>query len=242
MPFCLKCETFRKLREAIQTPFIVLDTAGRIDKADPLQDIKPDLCLYDSTYGSAKYALDDTERMASEITDESRREHLGRTAWAWMTSFIEVKSSPDSAPFNFDDTDEFEIKDTDSGKQSRAQVIKYVSEIQHRQHRTFVLCAFIWRDWVRFMRWDRAGAIVSAAYNYVEDPSRLLNFIYSLSMSSREGQGYDTSVTLLTPDAPHIAKKLNDVRQSLTKLHDVEFFDGAFTGDMYNYPLYEVRR
>lgn len=41
--FFPKCETFRKLREAIKSPFTVYDTSGRIDREDEVKAMKPDL-------------------------------------------------------------------------------------------------------------------------------------------------------------------------------------------------------
>lgn len=158
-----------------------------------------------------------------------------------MTSFIEVKASAKYAPFNFDSTADLEVKDTKEGKRSRAQVIKYVTEIQHRQHRTFVLCAFICGDWVRFMRWDRAGAIVSAAVNYVQNPRRLLDFIHRMSVSSREGQGYDPTVTLVDHNDPGVRKHIDDVKKSLPPNEYLKsVFEQSFEGDMDDWPLYKV--
>lgn len=239
-----KCETFRKLHEAIKSPFKVYDTSDRLDQTNEVQDTKPDLSLYDGVHGTAKYDIDVTERTSSKVTDKMRTEYLGRTSWAWMTSFIEVKSSPQWAPFKFDDTDNLVVKDTDLGKRSRAQVIKYVSELQHRQHRKFVLCAFIWRDWVRFMRWDRAGAIVSTADNYVNDPQRLLDFIHRISTSPPEDHGYDPTVTLVKTPEPDIKKYVKEIRFTLSNKYLIEAFDEAFgnkTMDCGDYPLYEAR-
>lgn len=41
------------------------------------------------------------------------------------------------------------------------------------------------------MRWDRTGTLVSPAYNYKQNPERLLRFIYLIATSTREDQGYE---------------------------------------------------
>lgn len=217
------------------------DTSNRTDRANAMQDMKPDLSLYDGENGLSKYVIDEDERKSSTVREEGRRPYLGRTAWAWMTSFIEVKSSAKWAPFNFDDSGKFEVKDTDLGRRARAQVTKYATEIRLRQPRTFVLCAFVWQDWVRFMRWDQAGAIVSAADNYVKDPRRLLDFVHGISTPSREGWGYDPTVTLVNHNDAAVKSRIDKIRESLpTNSYLANVFAESFGGDMDDHPLYEV--
>lgn len=220
---CWQCEVFETLRCETKSPYIILDAPGpgRVDKSVKLQDMGPKLSLYDSKFlGFDRF----TPRDEEQAQVKGHQQPPGRACWAWMTSFIEVTCSLDSAPFNFDDTGEFEVKYTDAGNQARAEVVKYVSEIMLHQHRTFVLCAFIWRDWVRFMRWDRAGAIVSAADNYVRNPRPLLDFVHRISSSPPEDQGYDATATLLNHRDPHVAERLAAARTRLSNKHQVDFF------------------
>ena len=69
----------------------------------------------------------------------------------------------------------------------------YATEVHRRQHRSAVFTAFIFQGWVRFIRWDRAGAIVSRAFNYHRDPIPFLKFFYLLAISNPGEQGYSTA-------------------------------------------------
>lgn len=57
---------------------------------------------------------------------------------------------------------------------------------------------WIQRDWVRLMRWDRRAVVVSSAFNYVENSTRLLEFLRRLANSSPAQRGHDASVVLAT--------------------------------------------
>lgn len=199
----------------------IKETADRKEDKASEVNLKPDLSLFDNSIKEAVESfnsstkdvkVDDNTAKANEGTRES---FVGETSWAWILAFIEIKSKADWLPFHSDeDTGDFsagiscgstrkdvadvhvtvpQLKDTPRGQQSRSQLIKYVSEIQLRQHRNFVLCAHICQNRVRFMRWDRTGAIVSKDVNYVKFPRVLLEFLYRLVFSDSSGHGYDTS-------------------------------------------------
>jgi len=55
---------------------------------------------------------------------------------------------------------------------------------------------FITGKFVRFIRWDRAGAVVSSRFDYTEDPLPLAKFLWNYSHSSPQKRGIDTTVTL----------------------------------------------
>ena len=162
-------------------------------------DRKPDICSY-STEGPGDKVYDLGEPLdvdADELEWKvERRLHSGRTAWAWISTLIEVKTHKDAAPFECIDGKWVPANRTSKGISARAQMVKYAAEVQLRQHRKFVFTVFIWQDQAWLMRWDRAGAIVSTPINYIQDPAPLLNFFYRFARLSPSMQGYDTSASL----------------------------------------------
>ena len=145
-------------------------------------ELRPDMCLYRSDDSN-------TFKLAGV------REYRGRTSWAHIVSLIQINVNPSATPFNFDD-DSFELNEDSHeeyiGPRTRTQMASFASEVYYRQHRKALFTAFIFQDRVRFIRWDRAGALVSRAYNYVRDPAQFLQFFYLLAMSNPAEQGYST--------------------------------------------------
>lgn len=99
---------------------------------------------------------------------------------------IEVNKTKDDDPF-CDTSPElidfnFAVDYDDLSKTDRAMVktlgrsVYYVSQIFARQHRLHVYHLTVSGPMVRFIRWDRAGAIVSQAFDCHDDPSALCRF------------------------------------------------------------------
>ncbi|KAL4250931.1 hypothetical protein ABKN59_005225 [Abortiporus biennis] len=80
----------------------------------------------------------------------------------------------------------------------RGQLIAYVTNIFALQNRTHVFSVAVYGSKARFFRFDRAGAFVSDATDYVEDSHYFVDFFRRYNMLSRKQQGYDTSVTVAT--------------------------------------------
>ena len=93
-------------------------------------------------------------------------------------------------------TDQSFEKDTHLGRQQRGQLTAYALAQLSHQFRCFAFSLFITGKFVRFIRWDRAGAVVSSRFNYTEHPSPLAKFLWNYSHSSSQKRGIDTTVTL----------------------------------------------
>src|SRR5882762_11041234 len=52
----------------------------------------------------------------------------------------------------------------------------------------------------RFIRWDRDGATVTGRFDYIKEPQLLAGFFWRYAHLDRSQQGYDTSVSLATPE------------------------------------------
>ena len=159
---------------------------------DGLRDPEPSLCLYRS----------EDQGVFHPLHGPNETKLHGKTVWACVVSVIEVKVHPLAAPFNFDSSSlelNTNSRKDGAGPRARAQMANYATEIHRQQHRTAVFTAFVFRDWVRFIRWDRAGALISHAYNYVCDPVPFLKFFYLLAMSDPGKQGYNTMFKQVNP-------------------------------------------
>lgn len=193
--------------------------------------MRPDLALYQTT-GEAVLAY--TLENVGEVKEAGRKDHLARTAWPWMVTFVEVKADEGSSGFYFSDKTRF-LRSSDEGMKARAQVATYATEIMLRQHRTHLFSFYVAGRWLRFIRWDRTGAVFSTAVNMVEDPVSVYNLIYRFARLDRWQQGYDSSVELAS------AADINKLTAyEPTNAYFRRFRDFMLTSRGY-FPLYKVR-
>lgn len=150
-----------------------------------LEDLKIDMCLYPHT---------DQASMAYRVEDNASR---ACPALAWIELPVFVELDLERAPFNFDNN-RLQYTGTDLGVGSRDRLLQCAGEIQLYQHRLFMFMIWIQRDWVRLMRWDRRALVVSSAFNYVEDPRSLVEFLSRFASASPTQRGHDPSVILAT--------------------------------------------
>ncbi|KAL6308505.1 hypothetical protein BKA93DRAFT_822250 [Sparassis latifolia] len=82
----------------------------------------------------------------------------------------------------------------------RAAILKQltaeVATVLLRQHRCFVFTVLILGDHARFIRWDRAGAVVTEKFNYKCTPY-LARFLRMFAQMSPEQQGADPTAVLV---------------------------------------------
>ncbi|KAG6815598.1 hypothetical protein H0H87_000264, partial [Tephrocybe sp. NHM501043] len=92
------------------------------------------------------------------------------------------------------------------GNSTRGQLIRYGTQWLARQHRNHGFTIFIFGQYARFIRWDRAGAIVSRKFNYREDSSPLVEFFWRFSRLDAAGRGHDPTVRRASDEEATIAK------------------------------------
>ena len=130
------------------------------------------------------------------------------TGLGYAEMFIEVKPDPahdffvdqHTDPLNHDflasspDEDFSEQRDRALG-----QHISYVIELFARQHRVFTFTISMSGSQARFLRWDRAGCVVSTSFDIRERPELLCDFLWRFSQTSDAGRGHDPTVIRATP-------------------------------------------
>ncbi|KAH7884228.1 hypothetical protein F5I97DRAFT_1957019 [Phlebopus sp. FC_14] len=126
-----------------------------------------------------------------------------------MESWIEFKATASDDPFVDYDVDalpegdetredfqeEFSFEnDTVMAKQIRGQLTAYGLAHLGSQFRNFAFSVLIMGTHARFMRWERAGVVVTRRFNYIENPGLLAGFFWRFSHLSAQERGTDESV------------------------------------------------
>lgn len=126
--------------------------------------------------------------------------HRSPAAWVWMTAFIEVDVDMSRVPYGTTKDGKLDILSTENAKSARSRMAKYASEILLRQHRQFVYMAVICGSQAHLMRWDRAGAIATLPFDYIQEPEKLLKFVFRMAVADRSGKGYDPTTSLASAE------------------------------------------
>lgn len=91
------------------------------------------------------------------------------------------------------------LEDKRETERQRQQQMNRVSLIMSLQHRTHLFSISIVGHRARFLRWDRAGVVVSEAFDYFEDGFFLAEFLLRYEHSTPEQRGRDFTATEATP-------------------------------------------
>ncbi|KAL5532274.1 hypothetical protein ACEPAF_5843 [Sanghuangporus sanghuang] len=120
-------------------------------------------------------------------------------------TFFEVKPD-DQNPLKDDHEENESFFDwenymTDSRKREKkkrafGQNVSYASEGCARQHRVFYHSVLIVGTRARFFRWDRAGTIVTRAFDYQQNPELLCRYLWRFSGADMVERGFDPTVTI----------------------------------------------
>ncbi|THG98998.1 hypothetical protein EW026_g3290 [Hermanssonia centrifuga] len=139
------------------------------------------------------------------------------------------------------------------------QMIHYAREQMSHQHRVFMFSLHIVHDCARIIRWDRMGAIVTEAFNFVLHPQILSEFLFRFSLLGHEGRGFDPTAELAGPDEsqeftkavveyldsfgerkpPHFDSTL-DASYSTYKLHIIDSGSGVRSSFIVRRPFSET--
>ncbi|OSD02405.1 hypothetical protein PYCCODRAFT_400579 [Trametes coccinea BRFM310] len=95
-----------------------------------------------------------------------------------------------------------EIEDEDireAAERTYGLHIAYATEILARQHRLFLFSISLHGSFARFFRWDRAGCLVSEAFDIRRQPHLLTDFLWRFSQLPDAKRGLDTTVRLASP-------------------------------------------
>ncbi|KAI0714070.1 hypothetical protein C8T65DRAFT_645395 [Cerioporus squamosus] len=82
------------------------------------------------------------------------------------------------------------------------QHISHAVEVFARQHRLFVFTISMFGSYARFLRWDRAGCVVSESFNIRERPDLLCEMLWRFAAASDVQRGHDPTVELALAEEP----------------------------------------
>ncbi|KAG5634110.1 hypothetical protein H0H81_003369 [Sphagnurus paluster] len=136
---------------------------------------------------------------------------LRATQWAKAEINYEFKLEESADPFNDpgpEDTRSTWRFTSTSIQQSkhRGQLLHYATEWLNRSHRCFAFTIFVAGRFMRFIRWDRAGAIVSERFDYLTDGRYFFEFLWRYTHLEEAERGFDTTVRLATAAEEKLGK------------------------------------
>ena len=128
-----------------------------------------------------------------------------RTDFGLFEVHVEVKMSGYDDPFDDNRQNAFE-HDSNTSKDTMGQITSYAVAQLAMQFRTPIFSVLIFKTSARLIRWDRAGAIVTASFDYRITP-HLIDFFRRYDLSSPAERGLDTSVSIPTESEASAAIK-----------------------------------
>ena len=225
----LQCDTFNIVEEIAGSSYRWKIVANHGESPDV--DHRPDLARYPKDVLQAKSAYN---RKVGRPDDPN----IARCAWAWMSSYVEVKNGAESSGFHFGDRDSdghFRFfRDSDKGKIARAQFIKYATEAMLRQHRTHYYSIYISDMSVRVFRWDRVGCVATEPIDLRKDHKTFLNLLHRLA-TAEDNYGTDKTVTRAT------VAEISPIRLYKSDNKDLKEYQEMMLDDLHAYPIYKVR-
>ncbi|KAL4251394.1 hypothetical protein ABKN59_005583 [Abortiporus biennis] len=200
--------------------------------------------LDDSDEENPSLESPDPDASASpQETDKKKIPHpfAARMDYTSCRLTVEDKTDHLSASFNLESStlEEFLPKGTDR-IHTQGQISEHATAIIERQHRTHFFNVVTIGITVRFLRWDRAGVIVTKPIAFNKDLTRFVKFFYRFARLIPEQHGEDLSI--LKPEAEDLEALENfriNKAPNLVPNHQ-EFFRHAFFDHQKHYPIVKV--
>lgn len=209
---------------------------------------RPDISIFRNTNAAKEvFSANVTKSKAAA----ARIPWMARTAYSHTAVFMEVKTEAAAAAFRVEDpsqgglslakyVDTAQCNLLNNGLEAQAtrgQITEYATEISRTQHRLFTFGIYVYRDTVRFIRYDRAGATVSEVINYRENPEDFMQFLYRLGHLTPIQLGYDPSAVLATDD--EVAKMKAFIDSPSIRTFERQYLQNA-TADPNFSPIYKL--
>ncbi|KAI0941239.1 hypothetical protein AcV7_002861 [Taiwanofungus camphoratus] len=168
--------------------FTFVTTSTRSENKHKIGSMMPDICCY------ADHSLG--------MVGTPRTAHFG-----YAELFFEVKGTSkhdfftdpqqgadhSSHPFVLNISNKVNLS---RAEQALGQNVAYATEACARQHRLFYFSVSVSGRSVRFIRWDRAGAIATESFNVRESPELLCEFLWKFAGAKDHERGYDPTVCM----------------------------------------------
>ena len=156
------------------------------DQADPEASLKPDITFF------SKNNAPDLQRGSDAIYPV--------TSFLRMELFVELKRDTLYDPFHDLRGGIMEERDSINGSDTRGQCLLYAANQLAYQHRLFAFSLVICGQNARFIRWDREGAVVSAAIDCSQCEKPVVEFLQRFNQLTAEQRGWDNTAVPATPE------------------------------------------
>ena len=123
----------------------------------------------------------------------------------------------------------------DGGEMTMGQLTEHAFKVMRRGSRLCVFSIFVCRDLAWLLRWDRAGVVVSEAFNLLEQPRILHNFLYRFARMTDEQRGLDPTVAFAS------AEEVALLRSPPSAGIETQWQKAAFNNTLQNgWPFYTI--
>ena len=161
----------------------------------------------DSSTASSAISVGETE-LKPDITIYANGSFLkdkNKVDFAALEMSIELKRNKSYDPFSNTENTPFE-KCTEDALSMRGQITAYATAQLGKRFHHFAFSVVIIGEMVCILHWDCSGAIVSRAFDYVQNPELLVQFFQRFTSQTHEGHGWDPSVTCI--DETHLPQSI----------------------------------
>lgn len=121
-----------------------------------------------------------------------------KAAWAHCGVYLEIKPFKTYSAFSDAEGEPLEKPDGKS-PETCGQLIDYAATLMNVQHRTHLFIVEICGDYARFIRWDRAGAVICKQFSLSKKPHLLAAFFRQYSKLSPRERGFDPTARRASP-------------------------------------------
>ena len=133
------------------------------------------------------------ELLKPDISVYTQGSHRSRpTDFSLMESHVEVKFDENDDPFHDNYSPHFE-HDTEASEDTKGQITSYAVAQLATQFRTHIFTILVCGGYARILRWDRSGAVVTAAFDYCD--RYLGEFFWRYDCASPGDRGMDLSIS-----------------------------------------------
>ncbi|GBE81228.1 hypothetical protein SCP_0309550 [Sparassis crispa] len=222
------CKSFQSVLDVVPEGGLTVKDTGEYPDVTGTEEARDknitrfDIGIYPTSEAAKEAYNIPWKRLKRGKSSASRKYYVARVSWAWTCVPIEVKNDYQKSAFEFKHPEKYFLRnDTADGFETLGQITEYAAQVLLRQHRLFCFMVFICKSHARLIRWDRAGAVVSAGFDYIEEPEKLHNFMYRLGKMNNVQRGYDPTVVLANPGEVEAMRrcesKLNDYHKRCLK-------------------------
>ena len=160
-----------------------VNTSKKEDTVNNLK-LRPDISIYNRVEGVAPPDRADFSRM--ELWMEFKTNNNG-------AAFQDPRNDTEEARLLAIEKGSF-TPDTEAGNLARGQLAHYAGAQHSLQFRHFSFSVVVQGDHARFLRWDPSGTVVTAAFNYRDNPKLMAEFLWRFDHLSAMKRGHDESI------------------------------------------------